>query len=285
MVNPFDHVGEINSEDRKIWWLASYPKSGNTWVRMFLNCYATRFPVSLNTVFQFVVSDLRSEIYQMMSPRPLSEMSLREQFMYLPGALINLIKMSNTKNIVVKTHNAKAIVEGITLVPPSISAGAVYIIRDPRDVVISLSHHFNITINEAITMLNDGHRAGESKHGLFHMFMSWSQNVCSWTKNNKDVPTLVVKYEELNVAAFEVILKHFEVTVPDHEERLKFAMEQTEFSNLQKQEIANGFVEKAGKSNFFRSGKSGQWKTVLTKKQQEVITDNNKEVMEYYGYI
>lgn len=285
MVNSFDHVGEVNSKDRKIWWLASYPKSGNTWVRMFLNCYATRFPVSLNSVYQYVVTDLRVEIYQMMSPRPLSEMTLSEQFMYLPGALINLIKLANTKDVVVKTHNAKANVSGIALIPVAITAGAVYIIRDPRDVVISLSHHFNLTINESITMLNDEQRAGESKQGLFHMLMSWSQNVNSWTRMNKDVPTLVVKYEELNATAFEAIISHLELSVPDHEERLKFAMKQTEFSNLQELESKDGFVEKAGNSNFFRSGKSGQWKTILTKKQQELITDKNKEVMQHYGYL
>lgn len=288
MANPFDAPGDVNSEDRKIWWLASYPKSGNTWVRMFLNCYATQFPVNINTVFQYVVIDLRPEVFQMMSPRSLTEMSIREQFMYYPGAMVNLIKLANTKDVTVKTHNAKASVGGIAIIPADLSAGAVYLIRDPRDIVISVSHHFGKNINESIQMLNEKNRAGMTKHGLYHMFMSWEDNVISWTNNNKDVPTLVIKYEDLLTQpepAFNAILDHLQIKTDDHEARFKFAMEQTTFENLQKNEDKNGFIEKVKGDKFFRVGKSGQWKDILTKYQVKMITDYNGEIMERYGYV
>jgi hypothetical protein len=278
----------ILNTDRKILWLASYPKSGNTWVRMFLNCYATRFPLQMNTAYQFVVGDLKPEVYQMMSPRPLDELTFTEQFMYHQGALLNLIKLTNTQNVCVKTHNAKAVIEGTVVIPPRISGHSVYLIRDPRDVVLSMAAHFNTTLDQAIIDLNNEGRAGLAAFNLHHMFMSWSNNVDSWTKNNKDVPTMIFRYEDLlktPVKAFTAIVEQLGFNVPDHEERLKFALEQTTFDNLQAMEKEEGFIEKRGGGAFFRVGKAGQWKTKLTKSQLDAIEGPNKEVMKTYGYL
>jgi hypothetical protein len=290
MVNALEHPGaEINSEERKIYWLASYPKSGNTWVRMFMNCFATRFPIKLNSAYQFITSDLRPEIFQMMQPRPLSEMSFREQFMYHQGALLNLLKLANTKHIYVKTHNAKAIIDGVHLIPPAISAKAVYIIRDPRDVVISSAKHFKQTIDEAITHMANPDRAGKANFNLYHLFMSWSSHVESWGSKNKSIDTLFIRYEDLltnPIEAFKKIIEQFDLEdIDDFEQRFEFALEQSNFSNLQKAEKEGGFVEKAGGDLFFRVGQSGQWKTVLTGKQIKLIEEQHKQVMEHYGYI
>lgn len=286
--NIFDQVGEIVSNERKIWWLASYPKSGNTWVRMFINAYATKFPVNVNTVFQYVTSDLRPEIFQMMTPRSIKEFTLIEQFMYHQGAMLNLLKLATTKHIVVKTHNAKATVNGIILIHPDISGGAVYIIRDPRDVVISLSHHFEKTIDDSIKFMADINRAGQAKHGLYHMFMSWSNNVASWTIENKDVNTTVIRYEDMlthTKGAFEAILKAFQIKTDDHEERFEHALTATTFEKLQEYESKHGFVERAGKEKFFRVGKAGQWKKILNKRQIDAINSQHKVLMEKYGYL
>lgn len=287
MANPFQHPGcEVNSEERKIYWLASYPKSGNTWVRMFLNAYATHFPVDLNSSFQFVMSDLRPEIYQMMSPRPLQEMSIREQFMYHQGALINLLKLANTKNIYVKTHNAKAKIDEVPLIPVAISANAVYLIRDPRDVVISHAEHFNTTIDKSIEQLNSTDRAGKANFNLYHMFMSWSNHVESWCIKNREIKTLVVKYEDMLTnaeKAFKAILTQFDLGFDP--ERFKFALEQSNFKNLSQKEGETGFVEKASGDKFFRKGKAGQWKSILSKGQIDQIESDHGKVMKTYGYI
>ncbi len=290
MTNPFEQPGKpINTADRKIWWLASYPKSGNTWVRMFLNCYATKFPIGLNSAYQFVVSDLKPEIYQMMMPRPITEMSILEQFMYTPGALLNLIKLANTPSICVKTHNAKATVAGMLLIPPMISNSAIYILRDPRDLVISASKHFGTSINEAIIHLNDNQRAGQAAFGLHHMFMSWSSHVKSWTTENKDVDTFILKYEDLlesPTEAFAMMLDFLGMNdLPDYEERLKFAVEETTFAKLQAREKEEGFVEKANGKAFFNVGTSGHWKKILTDKQVARIEKDHGEVMKLYGYL
>jgi hypothetical protein len=278
--------GEILSTERKIRWLASYPKSGNTWIRMFLNCYATRCEVDLNSAYQFVTSDLRPESYQMMMPRPLNELTLAEQFMYHAGSLINLIKLSPTKDVYCKTHNAKAIVDGFPLIPPTISGPSVYVIRDPRDVVISMAEHFEKEIDKSIKNLNDKSRAGRANFNLFHMFMDWSTHVRSWISENKNVRMLLVRYEDLlekPYEAFKTILDQFSIEF--EEERLQLAMERSSFDKLREKEDATGFVEKAGGDKFFRVGKSGQWKTILSKKQMDSIEGPNKEVMKAYGYL
>lgn len=287
MAKHFEQPGiTLNSDERKIWWIASYPKSGNTWVRMFLNAFVTGFPVHLNSAYQFVISDLKPEVYQMMSPRPLQEMSLREQFMYHQGALVNLIKLANTRDICVKTHNAKATVDGVALIPPILSAGAIYLIRDPRDVAISSAAHFEIDIDTSIKNLADDNRAGKSPFQLHHMFMSWSAHIVSWTLKNTDVPVLIVRYEDLIAHtrnAFKTIIDFLKLDMD--EKKFDFALEATKFEALQKLEKEKGFVEKVGKELFFRVGKVNQWKNILTKKQIDQIESGHKEVMKKYGYL
>ena len=287
MGRKFDESGgKILSTERKIRWLASYPKSGNTWIRMFLNAYATRCDPDLNSAYQFVTSDLRPEAYQMMMPRPLDELTLVEQFMYHAGSLINLIKLSPTKDVYCKTHNAKATVDGYMLIPPMISGPSVYVIRDPRDVVIRMTEHFEKDIDRSIKDLNDKARAGKASFNLFHMFMDWSTHAISWLSQNKNIPMLLVRYEDLlekTPEAFKAILEQFDIEFD--EERLQLAMQRSSFDNLRQKEDATGFVEKAGGDKFFRVGKAGQWKTLLSKKQIDDIEGPNKEVMKAYGYL
>lgn len=278
-----DTPGEVLSTERKINWLASYPKSGNTWVRMFLNAYVTKRPIEINSAYQYVATDLKPEIYQMMMPRPISELDLAQQFMYHQGALLNLIKMASTKDVCVKTHNAKAVVDGIHLIPARISGPSVYIIRDPRDVVLSHAEHFSQTVVEAIKSLNDSTRVGQTEFNLCHMFMDWSTHVKSWTIENKDVDVLVLKYEDLfNDKAFEEILKQFGLDF--EQERFDFALRESSFKNLQSKEETNGFNERKGGDRFFRIGKIGQWKSKLTSYEADKIKDCHKEMMEIYGY-
>jgi hypothetical protein len=282
----FNTPEKINSSSRKIHWLASYPKSGNTWVRVFLDAYATGYPINLNSAFKFVSTDIDPIIFQMMMPRSVSELTLTEQFMYHNGALLNLIKCAKTKNIVVKTHNAKAFVEGVTLIPPSISDKSIYIIRDPRDVCISAAYHFNIAISDMIPFMADSGRIGESEHNLYHLFMSWTDNVFSWTIKNKDIPVTIIKYEKLitkTKQTFKLILEALDIRYD--EQRFDFALNQSSFSNLQQQEKSQSFSERRGPENFFRVGKMNQWKEVLTKDQIDRIEKDHREMMQHYGYV
>ena len=274
--------------DRKILWLASYPKSGNTWVRMFLNAYTTGFPLEVNSAFQFVMGDIYPEGMQMLCPKPLTELNIAQQYMYHTGMLLNLLLYGPSRDVCLKTHNAKCRVEDIPTIPPAISRGAVYIIRDPRDVVISVSHHFDLTIDKAIEFMNNMKQGAQHKDtNLVHILLTWSLNVLTWTEKNEDVPVTIIKYEDLLEKPkenFSKVLKGFGIE-KIKQDKFKFALEETKFEKLRAYEDKHGFREKAHGEKFFRVGKSGQWKSKLTKEQVKQIEKDHGEVMEKFGYV
>ena len=273
--------------DRKIWWLASYPKSGNTWVRMFLNAYTTGFPLEINSAFQFVMGDIYPEGMQMLCPRPLSTLNTAQQYMYHTGMLLNLLLYGPSRDVCLKTHNAKCRVEDIPTIPPAISRGAIYVIRDPRDVVVSVSHHFDLTIDKAIEFMNNKKQGAQHKDtNLVHILLTWSLNVLTWTEKNKDVPVTIIRYEDLlddPETNFRKILENFGIKKV-REERFKFALEESTFERLRGYEDKHGFREKAHGEKFFRVGKKGQWKDILTEEQVQKIEEDHGEIMEKHGY-
>ena len=284
----FDTPKTINPLDRKAFWLSSYPKSGNTWVRMFLNSYITGFPVNLNSAYQFVSGDFKPEIFQMMVPRALSTLTLKEQMYYYPAVIMNVLNTCNTTYTCIKTHHAKVKVDDFPLIPSSLTEKAIYIIRDPRDVVSSLADHFGLSLEDAVAFMNNPQQGAEQPGtGLTHLLLTWSLHVESWTKKNTDVPFFPVKYEELignPRKTFQNIITAFDFELD--EERFDFALEQSKFKNLQKVEAEGGFREKSEHSKkFFREGKAGNWKKVLPRNIAKEVERNHKDVMQEFGYL
>lgn len=277
----------IDVDERKIWWIASYPKSGSTWVRMFMNAYITGFPLNINSGYQYAWGDNHSGFFQTCYSRATDQLTATEQIMIRPAALMTMLNLSASKHICLKTHHAKAQVDCIPLIPPSISGGAIYIIRDPRDVVISFADHSNITIGDAIKqMAEKQHMVPHPLTKLIHILTSWSLHVQSWTSRNKDVPVEVVRYEDMIVdpeREFERILGGLGIETINRD-KFNFALKETEFKNLQRLEAETDFRERAKGKKFFRVGKVGQWKEGLTQQELEYIQENHGEVMREFGY-
>jgi len=273
--------------ERKIWWIASYPKSGNTWVRMFINAYVTGFPIDLNSAFQFAMGDLNPGYMQMVSIRPADNLTSTEQFAYRSAVLMNLISLSPAQHIVLKTHHAKVNADGFLMIPPILSKGAVYVIRDPRDVAISYADHMGISIDKVIEKMNIMQHVAEHRvTKLIHIVTTWSVHVESWTDKNNDIPVTVVRYEDMlsnPEEEFAKILKGLGFPIIN-EERFYFALEQTKFEELRKFEDKFGFRERGAGEKFFRVGKSGQWFDVLTNEQIAQIEKDHSKYMEKYGY-
>lgn len=278
---------DIQDKDRKLWWLASYPKSGNTWVRMFLNAYATGFPADMNSAFQLAMGDINKNVLQLLFPRPLDTISNAEQFMYHPAMLLTMLHLNTSKDVILKTHNAKCKVEDIPTIPPGFTGGAVYIIRDPRDLVLSLATHFDISLKEAVKFMNNIKQGGElPKSKLIHILLTWSMHVITWTEKNEDVPTTIIKYEDMldhPEESFEKILKAFTFT-DINKDRFKFALEATNFKKLREQEDERGFREKAGGERFFNFGTHGHWKEKLPHQHVKQIEKDHGEIMQKFGY-
>lgn len=278
---------EVIVDERKIWWIASYPKSGNTWVRMFLNAYLSGFPVDLNTGFQYALGDNNFGFYQTVACRPANNLTATEQVFYRPAVLMTAISLSAAKHVCLKTHHAKVQVDGIPLIPPKISAGGVYIIRDPRDIVISFADHLGEKIDTVIDYMNTLEFINEHRETkLAHILTTWSLHIKTWTEKNKDVNVKVIKYEDMLMNPefeFKKILGSLGFTNINRN-KFNFALQETKFNKLQKLEKETGFKEKGQGKKFFRVGKAGQWKTILTKQQVEKIEEHHGETMEKFDY-
>jgi hypothetical protein len=275
---------------KNISWLASYPKSGSTWVRMFINAFMTKMPLNINSTHQISRLDKDHGLMQLLCPIDIKTLNHSEQFMYRPAMLLNMLKLS-PGSLVLKTHMAKIALDKIPAHPVQMTDVAVYIIRDPRDICISLSHHLGKSIDDTIEFMSTIHSCIEDDDKTFvEILLTWSRHIESWTNENKNIPTLVVKYEDMlsdPINTFMQILEHLRLlNVTDIEQRFDFALKESSFKNLQELEDLKikGFVEKGKGERFFRVGRAGQWKEVLTDRQAEKICEDHKNIMEEFGY-
>lgn len=266
-------------------WLASYPKSGNTWVRMFLAAYLSDGPVDLNHGLKgSSYGDLLPQFYNMVSPVPHSELDFADQVIVRPAALAMLVAVyAHEMPYLVKTHHADVTVDDIALIPPRLTERAVYVVRDPRDVAVGYANHFKCTIDEAIESMNDQNRViGE---GLQHMLSTWSAHTYSWMTEER-FPVGILKYEELHADTFQRfvnLLKFLEIDVVNA--KVHRAIKASSFDEMRRQEKKNGFHESPEGVTFFRKGKVGGWKDVLTEKQEKRIRTDHMAMMLKLGYV
>jgi hypothetical protein len=138
-----------------IFWIASYPKSGNTWVRSFIaNVISEQRPVPLNKLGTYCASEATASFYkpfgdiETMDARPSKEnMELRQ--IVQERLSIN----AAPRDILLKTHNLHGDYLGLPLVREDLTVGGVYMVRDPRDVAVSLADHSGSSIDDAIALM------------------------------------------------------------------------------------------------------------------------------------
>ena len=272
----------------KIVWLASFPKSGNTWLRAFIhNLLADPGEAyDINSLDTFCVHDSQAQWYQRLDPRPPTAMTLGEIAALRPR-VHRLFTELGGPPIFVKTHMAMAELGGTPLITVEHSAAAIYIVRNPLDVVVSHSHHYGADIDTTIGLLESEGTvtvASETHVGEYHG--SWSEHVRSWT-SRPSPGLLVVRYEDMLSAphrSFTAIDRFLRLDSP--RDRLERAIRRSSFKVLQEQEKRRGFREKTPVAErFFRAGKAGQWRTVLTQAQVDRIVEAHREQMERFGYL
>ena len=237
---------------KQIVWLASYPKSGNTWVRCFLDAYFMG-SVDINEILMSVSDDNGKRITLSEGIDLLSQ-KIEICIMGRLTGLLNLVGQWGDKQTVplfVKTHNANIGANGQELIPRHLTKAVVYLVRDPRDVLPSFAAHMGIPINDAIECMMDRHRVldGRKQGKLPDVISSWEQHVRSYLYNDDpERNILLVRYEDLKkepVEGFAKILSHAGAE-PDRE-RIKVALDVVSLSKLRDQEVANGFTEKSYK--------------------------------------
>lgn len=269
-------------------WLASYPKSGNTWMRSFLHNLLrnAREPVDINEIDDFCVGESAAGWYGRHLSKPLEEMELAEIARLRPQVQRDFTQVF-PDSVFVKTHNFLGEWHGVPLHNMDVTAGAIYVLRNPLDVVISMTHHFGIDTDQAIFRM--GNEGALTEPGATHVpefHSSWSSHVKSWTAQPN--PRLfVVRYEDLLAKP----RKHFkQVTaflgLKPSRERLERAIRNSSFKALKAQEQKTGFKEKSEYAKaFFREGRTEQWREKLTPDQVRAIVDRHREQMDRFGYV
>ena len=293
--------------NKNIFWISSYPKSGNTLVRAIL----TGLFFSNDGRVNF--EDMRN-IGLFETTRRLNFIkSINENDFYNLGDLTTLSKYWQTIQTnqelkiekgfgFLKTHSCLVSIKNNLFTSADITKGYIYVVRDPRDLCISWAHHSNYSIDQSIDFLCNPLSVlkwiNKSKYSIIpknifplQFISSWSEHVKSWTENDLGVPKLIIKYEDLIINKKIIIKKIIDffdkdlgVKIKNSNTKLENILKTTSFNYMKNMESKNGFDEAMPWSNFFRKGDRQQWKSILNKEQQSKIKDNFEKYMDMFDY-
>ena len=275
-------------------WLASYPKSGSTWVRMILANLGRRdAPADINVpVANFRISSARDRFDD--ATLLCSGLLTHDEVDRLrPGVFRSSASGPEAAGAqFAKVHDGYRYMAGEPLLGGrQVAAAAIVIVRDPRDVAVSFAHHLGCSPDAAIAAMADAHFAlcdtvGGQAAQLRQRLGSWSAHVSSWL-DQRDIPFALLRYEDLladPVAAFEAAMTASGqiVTRADIEQAVGFAG----LDELRRQEREHGFYEASPTANavFFREGRSGGWRRLLSDAQIQRIEQDHGATMTLLGY-
>lgn len=271
----------------KIIWLASYPKSGNTWVRAFLaNLFSgADQPVDINTLDSFCSNLTSRNSYDMAAGRTTFNMPEKE-VLRLRDKVQRAFCALVPESAFMKTHSRFGNQFGLSLIEPECTAGAIYIVRNPLDIAVSAASHFGVGIEAMAHHMADPNfsTAASEKH-VTDYIGSWSDAVASWT-----IPTHpkihVVRYEDLYEApeAEFARIVSFLGLLPESE-RFSRAVKYSQFSSMAEQERAGGFKERPARAAaFFRRGRPGEGRQMLKPELIDTIVSAHSAQMARFGY-
>lgn len=284
-------MGEVGlRREGNIYWLTSYPKSGNTWLRIFLAHLLGRADahdinrlaledgqasnrhkfdeivgVDAAELTQDTIDRLRPRVYETMSDE-----AIRPLF--------------------IKAHDAYQLTPaGEPLFPAKATRGVIHIVRDPRDVAVSLSHYNTKSIDETIGFMAkpDACFSTEGKslrRQLQVNVLDWSAHAKSWLEC--PLPTLTVRYEDMlhdSLNTFMQIARFAQIEADEN--KIQQAIAACSFNRLKSLENNSRFAETPREAErFFRQGKAGGWKESLSGMQLEEIVKRHQPMMRQLGY-
>ena len=280
-------------------WLASYPKSGNTYVRAFLSAYY----FSKNGEFDFSqISNIDQFPHEKFFKEKVNSIAEASKQWVPVQKEINKDK----KIRFFKTHSFLGNYQGNQFTTPETSLGAIYIVRDPRNVLTSLKNHYSFDDDEALRMITDKTRSlmsNNGSHASLTYISSWAENYLSWFKNNQ-FRRIFVKYEDLINNKYETFrdIIVFTNTLMNNVEgvnksKLQKAIETTNFNVLKKKEISETFdgsessfknwrkFHSENKNLFFNLGPENDWQKILNNKVSSEIENSFEKEMKDMGYL
>lgn len=270
-------------------WLASYPKSGNTWLRAFIYnaVFQPAEPAPLDEITRFFVSESNPEYFQPFLNKPVAEATLEELAALRPQVQNAILLRQANGSALTKTHNQLTVFDGTPLHDLSKTAAAIYVLRNPLDLVFSIADHFGLSIDESIDFLNDPNTGTVTdEQGVAGFLGAWSHHVESWTQAEHE-RFLVLRYEDLldkPLPTFTKVAKHLGLDATKH--AVQNAVRAASFKTLQNQESTGGFAERSVNSKkFFRAGQKNQWIGCLSDEQITRVVKANAGPMQRFGYV
>lgn len=274
-----------------IYWLASYPKSGNTWFRAFLQNLQVDgdTPLHINDLSTGSIASGRGWLDEVLG-FDTAELKADEVDKLRPH--VYAWSTQDTEIGYHKVHDAYTLLnDGTPLLGREGVLGALYILRNPLDVVASAANHWHCSLDQAIEHMAD-HRfcLANSRKKLpdqvRQQMLSWSEHVLSWV-DAPDLNCRVIRYEDMlaNPAHTFTAAARF-LRLPTDPVRIEKAICFSDFKELSRQETDHGFKERPHHTaQFFRAGKSGDWRTRLSAQQVARIIADHGEVMRRFGYL
>lgn len=274
----------------KIVWLTSYPKSGNTWLRCFLEAliYGTLNINQLKVANIFCSRALFDNIFDVDS-RLLKEYEIKNQM----PAMMRYHAQTAQKLLFFKIHDAFSYNQiGEPIVPADVSHKVIYLIRNPLDIVASYANHSSRTNDSIIRKMNQSDaylsRQANGLNNLGHLpqcLLSWCEHVESWHQQ-KHLEVVTIRYEDMNDNPYSTFAKIVAaIGLETTTEQINRAIEYCEFENLKKIEKKEGFIERGNNNiSFFRKGKVNSYQDELTPVQISSICRVHGLTMRKFGY-
>lgn len=277
----------------RIYWLASYPKSGNTWVRMFLTNYLkdSDEAADINHLRGGPIASAR-EVFDRWAGVEASDLPVEEIANLRPDVYRQMARHIEHP-LYIKVHDACIRnSEGAQLFPADVTGGVLYIIRNPLDVAVSYAHHGGRTLQQTVDVLCNPRGvvlefSDRLAAQLPQLLLSWSDHVRSWV-DESGMRATVVRFEDMLSqpdSSFEAVLGALDLAFDP--QRMKRALTFSAFDTLQRQEQRLGFREKQMRADapFFRAGRAGTWRLELDADMAARILDTQADVMRRFGYI
>lgn len=278
--------------EKGIIWLASYPKSGNTWFRVFLSNLLQdgETPAHINELEKTPIASARG-IFDEEIGFEASDLTADEIDALRPELYTHLAETAE-EQLFMKIHDAYTFLkDGRPLIPQDATRCALYFIRNPLDVAVSFAHHNGTDYSKSVDAMAQEDYALCGKSGrLFNQLrqklLSWSHHVLSWV-DLAPFPVCVCRYEDMKQEPLDTFTKAVGFAgLKQNRDNIQKALEFSSFEVMQKQEQTDGFKEKSPSSrSFFRKGKIGSWREELTEEQARQIIQDHRDVMRRFGYL
>jgi len=277
------------SSRKNIVWIASYPKSGNTWFRVLLSnaLQNQASPININEIKISNIASNRT-LFDSLTGVNASDLSTIEIESLRPLVYRKLSKSSD-ETLYLKVHDAWTLNnKGFPLFPEDVTKSVIYIIRNPLDVAVSLAYHNSETIETALNKLNQssyGLCIGRKRlsNQLPQKLLSWSEHVLSWVRHS-NLMMHVIRYEDMYLNplnTFSAALEFLEIPISKNE--LNKYIAYSNMTEMKKQEELEGFtVKPINAKSFFRKGTVFDWKNYISEITAKSFLEKNKEVFEMF---